>query len=157
MLIYLSLCQSIAILRYIGFKYHLDGETTMEKNRVNLIEREVSDLMAEFFQLAQRPNYDDLSYDYLEILEKVKLANVTKFLGKGPFINGEKVSISDFLLYEYLVIMRLFVPSTLWEKFAALEAFIQNIEKLPKIKEYKAANKPLIFSGSPKYFWNASY
>lgn len=146
---------SVAILRYIAHKHHLDGSTAEEKNRIWLIERQTADLMAEFYQLALLPNYDELSYDFLEILEKVKLKQVSDFFGQGPFVAGANVSYADFWLYEYLVKIRTFAPQV-WAKFENLEAFVKRIEGLPRVKEYIAANEPLIYSG-PKYSWNAKY
>ncbi|KAH9393611.1 Glutathione S-transferase Mu 3 [Tyrophagus putrescentiae] len=139
---------SIAILRYIGFKYDFDGKTTEEKNRINLVEREIADLMFEFYQLTQRPNYDELSYDYFEILEKVKLKNIEKFLGERLFLSGGEPSYVDFLVYEWLIKIKVFAPKV-WEKFeTTLGAYVDRIENLPRIKEYIAVNEPLIFSGS---------
>lgn len=143
-------------MRYIGFKYDFDGKTTEEKNRINLVEREIADLMFEFYQLTQRPNYDELSYDYFEILEKVKLKNIEKFLGERLFLSGGEPSYVDFLVYEWLIKIKVFAPKV-WEKFeTTLGAYVDRIENLPRIKEYIAANEPLIFSG-PKYFWNPKY
>lgn len=147
--------QSVAILRHIAYKHHLDGSTIEEKSRIWLIERQVADLMTEFYQLAMRPNYEDLSYDFLEILEKVKLKQVADFLGEGPFVACANVSYADFWLYEYLIKIRTFAPQV-WAKFDSLEAFVKRIEGLPRVKEYIAANEPLIFSG-PKYSWNDKY
>nr|ABL09314.1 allergen Ale o 8 [Aleuroglyphus ovatus] len=150
-----KISQSLTILRYIAAKYSLDGASIVEKNRIILLEQQVVDLMTGFYQLALRPNYDDLSYDFLEILETVQLKQLVAFLGDRPWTAGAHISYVDFWLYEYLVKIRAFAPEV-WRKFPTLEAFVKRIEELPKIKEFIAKEGPLIFSG-PKYAWNGKY
>ena len=132
-----KLSQSIAILRYLGRKYALDGQTEQEKTRIDLLEQQLLDYRS------QQPFYDD---NFDEIKDKYKTGLVdkvtalSKFLGDYNYFAGENLSYVDFFAYEFLDLHRTFVPGLL-DKTTNLSAFMKRIEELPRIKEYMSSKR----------------
>jgi len=149
-----KLTQSVAILRYIARKYHLNGSTEQDRIRIDLAECQIKDLMTSFYANAIQPNYEQLKVNFLPSL-KVQLEQFVEFLGSGDYVTGNSLSYVDFWLYEYLVKIKVFAEEVFGE-FKSLVEFVDRIEALPQIQKYNKSQGALIFSG-PKYAWNAKY
>lgn len=139
--------QSMAIIRYLGRKYGLDGKTEKEKIRIDLAEQQLVDYRSghPFYN----PNFDTIKEDYKASLPD-KLAALSKFLGTNEFFAGTNNSYVDFFAYEWLDLQRTFIPGVL-DNYANLVAFMKRIEELPKIKDYMASSRYIAwpFNGGP--------
>ena len=148
-----KLTQSLAILRYIGRKQKLDGNTEEEKNRISMLEQQVTDMNSEQNRISYDPNCDNLKEDYLKKLpDSLKL--VSNFLGDHPFVSGANISYVDFLLYEYLTKISVLVPDV-FGQFPNLKEFLERIESLPRVGSYIKSAKPSLFNG-PLAKWNTT-
>ncbi|RWS00993.1 glutathione S transferase D1-like protein [Leptotrombidium deliense] len=63
---------------------------------------------------------------------------LSTFMGDRKFINGDKVSYVDFMLYEILNCNLVFESWSL-NAFENLKAFMQRIENLKPIKKYMSS------------------
>ena len=144
----------MAILRYLGRKYNLEGTTEVEKNRIAVLEQQVSDLNIAFFRTLFGPDFEKNKPEYLKALPDA-LKQLSTFLGSNQWVAGGKISYVDFWLYEYLIKIKVFAPQV-FGKFPTLSAFVDRVEALPRVAEYIKASEPLVFSG-PRYAWNPKY
>ncbi|XP_078500909.1 glutathione S-transferase Mu 2-like [Lissotriton helveticus] len=134
-----KLTQSNAILRYIGRKHNLCGESESEKVRVDILENQVRDLRRELATIAYDPNFENLKGSYLEKLpDKLKLCSL--FLGEQKWFAGEKITLADFLMYDVLDQNRMLDPTCL-DSFSNLKSFLQQFEALEKIDAYMKSSR----------------
>src|SRR5882724_9377062 len=87
-----KISQSIAIIRYLGRKYGLDGKTEQEKVRIDLAEQQLVDYRSQ--QIFYAPNFDDVKEGYKTGLAD-KLAALSKFLGTNEYLAGSNISYVD--------------------------------------------------------------
>ncbi|XP_040851581.1 glutathione S-transferase Mu 1-like isoform X4 [Ochotona curzoniae] len=127
-----KLTQSNAILRYLGRKHNLCGETEEEKIRVDILENQAMDVSNQLAEEKQKPEYLKGIPDMLK--------QFSQFLGEKPWFAGDKITFVDFLTYDVLDLHRVFVPSCL-EAFPNLKAFVSRFEDLPKISAYIKSNR----------------
>ncbi|XP_075415287.1 glutathione S-transferase Mu 1-like isoform X2 [Tenrec ecaudatus] len=127
-----KITQSNAILRYLGRKHNLCGETEDEKIRVDILLNQAMDTSNDLAREKLKPQY-------LEALPgKMKL--YSQFLGKRPWFAGDKITFVDFLAYDALDIHRVFEPKCL-DAFPNLKDFMARFEGLKKISAYmKSSN-----------------
>ncbi|XP_040854590.1 glutathione S-transferase Mu 1-like isoform X2 [Ochotona curzoniae] len=143
-----KLTQSNAILRYLGRKYNLCGETEEEKIRVDILENQVMDTRLQLAVVCYSPDFgqpEALDSFYLLLQEKLKpdylkglpdkLTLYSQFLGKRPWFAGDKITFADFLVYDILDQNRIFAPGCL-DAFPNLKDFVARFEGLPKIAAY---------------------
>ncbi|XP_040854560.1 glutathione S-transferase Mu 1 isoform X3 [Ochotona curzoniae] len=152
------LTQSNAILRYLGCKYNLCGETEEEKIRVDILENQAMDNRRQLGSICYSPDFvsvptgqdlaglnedlnpvclffqEKLKPDYLKGLPD-KLTVYSQFLGKQPWFAGDKITFADFLVYDILDQNRIFAPGCL-DAFPNLKDFVARFEGLPKIAAY---------------------
>ncbi|XP_068774588.1 glutathione S-transferase 2-like [Struthio camelus] len=136
-----KLTQSMAILRYIARKHNLCGETEEEILRTDLLENQVMDIRMGFARLCYDPNFEDLKPAYLEQLPG-KLRQLSNFLGARPWFAGDKLTYVDFLAYDLLDVLRMFVPRCL-EQLGNLGAFLQRFEALQTVAAYLRSGRCL--------------
>ncbi|XP_050164819.1 glutathione S-transferase 2-like [Myiozetetes cayanensis] len=129
-----KLTQSNAILRYIARKHNLCGETEQEKQRVDVLENQLMDVRQAFSRLCYDPNYEKLKAGYLEQLPK-KLQEFSRFLGSRTWFAGDKLTFVDFVAYDVLDRLYMFVPNSP-EFQGNLSSFLQRFEALPKVSSY---------------------
>ncbi|XP_040854570.1 glutathione S-transferase Mu 1 isoform X1 [Ochotona curzoniae] len=161
-----KLTQSNAILRYLGRKHNLCGETEEEKIRVDILENQAMDVSNQLAEVCYSPDF--VSYlrpsraslgsmafragahscfppqekqkpEYLKGIPDM-LKQFSQFLGEKPWFAGDKITFVDFLTYDVLDLHRVFVPSCL-EAFPNLKAFVSRFEDLPKISAYIKSNR----------------
>ena len=149
-----KLSQTLAIIRYLGRKYDLNGGSPEEKLNISLMEQQVADLNNAFFALADDPNCDKLKPDYIAGLPS-QIQLLSDYLGEQPFVAGAAISYVDFWLYEYLVKIKVLVPQV-FAQFDNLKRFVDRIESLPRLKSYIKKLGPMPFC-RPSCKWNAVY
>ncbi|XP_040854601.1 glutathione S-transferase Mu 1-like isoform X4 [Ochotona curzoniae] len=133
------LTQSNAIVRYLGRKHNLCGETEEEKIRVDILENQVMDNRWQLIMVCKSPDYEKLKPDYLKGLPD-KLTLYSQFLGKRPWFAGHKITIADFLVYDVLDQNRIFAPGCL-DAFPNLKDFMARFEGLPKMAAYMKSSR----------------
>jgi len=134
-----KITQSNAILRYLGRKFHLDGETDEEKRRVDLMENQAMDFRNGFVRVCYNPNFDNLVTDYKKNIVKM-LKQFDEFLGDRKFFAGEKVTMVDFVMYE-LLDQHKELDASLLEPYENLLAFLKRFEEIPEIAEFQKSEK----------------
>ena len=87
-----------------------------------------------FVRLSYNPKFDDLKDDYIKNLEPT-LQNFSKFLGERQYFAADYLTFPDFHMFEMLYSHQKLAPEVV-AKFANLVAFIERIEKLPKIADF---------------------
>ncbi|XP_040854572.1 glutathione S-transferase Mu 1 isoform X3 [Ochotona curzoniae] len=134
-----KLTQSNAILRYLGRKHNLCGETEEEKIRVDILENQAMDVSNQLAEVCYSPDFEKQKPEYLKGIPDM-LKQFSQFLGEKPWFAGDKITFVDFLTYDVLDLHRVFVPSCL-EAFPNLKAFVSRFEDLPKISAYIKSNR----------------
>ncbi|XP_078500907.1 glutathione S-transferase Mu 1-like isoform X2 [Lissotriton helveticus] len=134
-----KLTQSNAILRYIGRKHDLCGESEAEIIRVDVLLSQVMDFRMGLVTIAYNPNFESLKGPYLEKLPE-KLKQFSQFLGERKWFAGEKITIADFLMYDVLDQHRMLEPTCL-DSFPNLKAFMQQFEAIEKIDAYMKTSR----------------
>ncbi|XP_058515994.1 glutathione S-transferase Mu 2-like [Ochotona princeps] len=134
-----KLTQSNAILRYLGRKHNLCGETEEEKIRVDILENQLMDTRMLLATLCYSPDFETLKPEYLEGLpEKLKL--LAQFLGKRPWFAGDKITFVDFIAYDVIERNQVFEPRCL-DAFPTLQEFLARFEGLEKISAYMKSSR----------------
>jgi len=131
--------QSNTILRYIGRKHGLLGETEAEQIRMDLMLNEIGDFRSGFIRLCYGPTFKKNKDQYVETC-KIKLKQFDAFLGDRKFFAGDKITIADFPTYE-IFDHHLLLEPTLLDEFPNLKAFMERFEALPNIKKYMESEK----------------
>lgn len=131
-----KLTQSVTILRHLGRKFKMVPETDAEKDRNDLLEMQLLDWRNDLVKLWYLPKdkYEEERVAHEQAV-KEKMVRLSKFLGSGPYVLGDKLTYVDFMLYEFLDIQRRFVRGLL-EPHENLKNLISKIEALPEVKEY---------------------
>ncbi|XP_004582018.2 glutathione S-transferase Mu 4 [Ochotona princeps] len=129
-----KLTQSNAILRYLGRKHNLCGETEEEKIRVDILENQAMDVSNQLAAVCYSPDFEKQKPEYLKGIPDM-LKQFSQFLGDQLWFAGNKITFVDFLTYDVLDLHCVFVPSCL-EAFPNLKAFVSRFEDLPKISAY---------------------
>eukprot|EP00794_Sanderia_malayensis_P006245 gene6245-6964_t len=135
----IKITQSNAILRYIGRKNKLDGETEEEKVRVDIMENQAMDFRNGFVRLCYNPDFDNLVDAYKKNVVK-SLQSFSDFIGDKKFFAGDKLTFPDFHMYEMLDQHRVLDASIL-EPFPKLLAFMKRFEEIPEIAEFMKSEK----------------
>ncbi|KPM11585.1 Sar s 8 allergen (glutathione S transferase mu-like protein 3) [Sarcoptes scabiei] len=150
----IKLTQSIAILRYLGRKYNLDGQNEQEWRRIALCEQQIVDLFWAMARIFYDPNFEKLKLDlFAKLPDDLKF--LTEFLGDHPFVAGTNLSYIDFLVYEYFVRVKLFAPE-IFAKFPSMNSFINRFESIPKISAFIKQQEPQ-FLNARLAQWNVKY
>eukprot|EP01115_Flamella_aegyptia_P015161 TRINITY_DN910_c0_g1_i1.p1 TRINITY_DN910_c0_g1~~TRINITY_DN910_c0_g1_i1.p1 ORF type:complete len:220 (-),score=69.16 TRINITY_DN910_c0_g1_i1:31-690(-) len=135
----LKLTQSSAILRHIGRKHNLCGETEEEKALVDMALYEAYDLKEGYVNLVYDPNFASLRGDYLANVTK-PLERFEKFLNGKEWLAGQKLSIADFMLYE-MVDEHTILEPTILDKFPNLQNYRKRFAALPQIAAYMKSDR----------------
>ena len=146
--------QTFAILRHLGRKHNLTGNTEKELIDISLIEEVVRDLAYGFARVAYNENCETLKPDYLKNLP-TQLKQVADFLKNRKYAAGDRLTYVDFWVYEGLVKFQVLTPE-LVAPLPVLKQYIDRIEALPAIAAYKAKQEPKLFNG-PMAKWNGTY
>lgn len=125
----------MAILRFLGRKYALNGQTEEEQIRLDLAEQAAFETLMQCFRVwYMHSNFEEAEKGLVENL-KQKLDQFDKFLGNGNFVLGDRISYIDFLLFSTLDYVKAYRPE-LFESHPNLIAFLVRIEKMPSLEKY---------------------
>jgi len=138
-----KITQSNAIMRYLGRKFGLVGETEEQNVRMDMIENQAMDFRNGFTRLvygSNASNFKEKSEQYLESIKNV-LGMFDRFLGvTHKWFAGDKLTFVDFIMYELLDQHRLF-SNNIFDVYDNLKNFLKNFENVPEIKEFMASKK----------------
>ncbi|XP_075189835.1 glutathione S-transferase Mu 4-like [Anomaloglossus baeobatrachus] len=129
-----KLTQSNTILRYIGNKHGLCGNTEHEKTFISLFENEAMDFRMQIALISYNPKFEELKGPYLEKLPTV-LARYSRFLGDKHWFVGNQITLADILIYDALDQHKILAPTCL-KNFSNLQDFLTRFEALPAIAAY---------------------
>lgn len=135
----IKITQSNAILRYVGRKTGLDGKTEEDKVRVDMMCDNAMDFRNGFVKLCYNPKFDDYKTDYIKNLPAT-LKRFSDFLGTRQYFAADYITYPDFHMYEMLYSHKQLASEEV-EKFPNLIAFIERIEKLPKIADFLSSDR----------------
>ncbi|XP_075837748.1 glutathione S-transferase Mu 6 isoform X4 [Microtus pennsylvanicus] len=147
-----KITQSNAILRYLGRKHNLCGETEEERVRVDIVEKQVMDTRIQMGTLCYSPDFEKRKPEFLKSLPG-QLKLYSEFLSQRPWFAGDKITFADFLVYDVLDQHRIFEPTCL-DAFPNLKDFVARFEGLKKISAYMKSNR---FLPSPLYLKQAMW
>jgi len=149
----LKLSQSVAILRHIGRKNKLDGQTDEEKLRVDLVEQQIVDINTGVGRICYDPNFETLKVEWLKNLPQ-SLQLLNQFIGDRPFLAGESVTYVDFFAYEVLDKFTAVAPEEV-AKVDNLKKYAERVAALPQIANYLKTATKVPFNG-PMAKWGGS-
>ncbi|XP_022656938.1 glutathione S-transferase Mu 1-like [Varroa jacobsoni] len=129
-----KLTQNLTILRYLARKYDLDGQTSEEKRRVDLIEQQLTDFRTGWVRLCYSPTFAEERDAYEQKLPDL-LKPFSDYLGERPYFAGDRLTYVDFLVYEMLA-QHLVFSKTSFAAYKNLIDFVERIEALPTLKKY---------------------
>ncbi|KAF8777976.1 Glutathione S-transferase like protein [Argiope bruennichi] len=130
----IKLTQSIAILRYLGHKFGLDGKNEQQIIRVFLAEQQSVDFRAKFraFALTDRSG---AGKDEFFINAQPVFKQWEAFLGDRRYLAGDDITYVDFMFYENLDNYRL-LHTTILDEYPLLKTFHTRIKNLPEMQAY---------------------
>ncbi|KAG8178339.1 hypothetical protein JTE90_029293 [Oedothorax gibbosus] len=131
-----KLTQSLAILRYLGRKYGLHGNTEQQIIRVEMAEQQLSQLRDNLRPLlySNVQEFDKLKPAFLSNLQ-VDLERLDAFLGNN-YIAGDGVTYVDFMAYELLDIYGYFTLGQVFKDFKRLGGYRLRVGSLPSLESY---------------------
>ena len=150
----IKITQSVAIIRYLGRKFNLTATSEAEHVRLDLAEQELQDMKMAQSRLCYNPKYEELKAEYVTNLA-VKVSQMDKFLGAGPWVLGEKMTYVDFMAYEFMDASRKQFPDN-FKEAANINAFLDRLQALPRMKEWfnSDAYKAGQYINSPMAAWH---
>ena len=135
-----KLTETLAIIKYIAEKYKPEilGSTHEEKGTVNMISS-----IIHAAKMAGTHNCYIMD-DKKEVLKKMLdgLEPISKFLGDKNFFLGEKVTLPDIQIAEYLnLVNAVDNGKSLEEKYPNLQQLLTKVEELPEIKSFLESDR----------------
>ncbi|CAL1275167.1 unnamed protein product [Larinioides sclopetarius] len=130
----ITLTQSIAIMRYLGNKYGLEGKNEPQKLRVFMAEQQSVDFRAKFRAFAMVDGSESGKEEFFKGVQPM-FKQWEKFLGDRKHLAGDDITYVDFMFYENLDFYRL-LHATILDEYPILKAFHIRIRKLPELQEY---------------------
>jgi len=142
--------QSKAIIRHLARKYGYYGTSEKDKTYIDMVAEAVIDWRRSFPFYSS--DYEAKKKEYMELLPTFK--KQFNELIKGKFMNGNKISYADFMVYEVLDINEQFDPNFLKDS-DKLKTFKTNFEAIDSIADYlKSGDRPASVNGSSAH-WSA--
>ncbi|CAH8536260.1 unnamed protein product [Schistosoma turkestanicum] len=146
----IKLTQSNAIIRYIADKHNMLGGCPKERAEISMLEGAVVDIRIGITGIVYNKEYETLKIGFFEKLPSM-LKMFEDRLSDKMYLNGDKITHPDFMLFDTLDVVLYMDPKCL-DKFPKLVSFKQRIENLPQIKNYMKSRK---FIQSPILGWTA--
>merc|ERR1712183_566667 len=135
----IKITQTNSILRYIGRKHNLCGNTEEERVRVDMAAEQVMDLRNAAVTLFYGGGFDKNKPAYMDKLTG-SLKALSDFLADRTWLAGDSLSFPDFHLYEMLDQHLLLDPSCCGP-FPNLVSFHQRFQALPRIAAYMKSDR----------------
>jgi len=133
----LKLTESSAISGHIARKHGLAGACEKDYIRLDLASGIITDLGMEIVMLCYGPDFETKKGAYIAALP-TKVEKLSKLLGPGNYLCGDKIAFYDFLLFAVLERFLSLAPHCL-SPHQNLTAFHKRIEALPAIAKYRSS------------------
>jgi len=133
----LKITESAAIHGHIARKHGLAGACEKDFIRLDVAAGIMRDLGKEMDMLVYGADFETKKDAYIAALP-TKVEKVSKLLGPGNYLLGDKISFNDFVLFELLEMFRNMVPDCT-SAHQNLTAFHTRIEALPAIAKYRSS------------------
>ena len=132
--------QSIAILRHVARKHNLAGENENQQARLEMFEQQAIDLRMALATICYNvENFEELKPGFIASIPNL-LKPWSAVIGENKYLAGDRLTYTDFLLFDVLDYYRLFEPTAL-ANFFNLVQYVERIEKLPTIAAYFSSGK----------------
>jgi len=133
-----QIVQSGAIMRHLGRKHDLYGNSEYDHTYLDMFYDGIKDLHSKYVQLIYQ-EYDEKKDEFVKSVLPVELAKFEALLkskknGKG-FVLGDKLSFVDYTLYEELDILQLLDPNCL-HSFPTLKGYHERMNGRPHLQDY---------------------
>jgi glutathione S-transferase len=152
-----KITQSKAVLYYLGRKFNLMGKTPSEEAQVMMLCEEAHDFRMQLNGVFYGPQGESAEErkKFAESTMSEHLKKFDDYLGKhnGKFAVGDKPTVADFQLYDYLDAgFALDEEHVLLEKYSNIKRFLKTIRELPELKDYiTKAHAQLPLNNKGKY------
>lgn len=142
------LSQSVAVLKAIGRRFNLSGETIADQERVDEILTNFSDYHTEYVKLSylcSKEQFPEYKADFERETIPYYFGGLDRLLGtrKVAFFGGNAVSVADFKVYANGLALSVLhgTPSVSAEfaKFPHLKAWAARMEALPSVQAFHAS------------------
>ena len=136
--------QPNAIYRYLGRKFNLYGDSTLEHVRCDMVQETFVDAQNTLGEFYWNPNFEKLRDGFEKDELPVLLTRVEDLLGSNPirsgFWVGSRLSFVDIIAWHFLDYVRPFSLQTL-QQFDKLCQFKARIESRPRINAYLQSSR----------------
>ena len=133
-----KLTQSSAILRHLGRKYNLYGESHDQSSQIDMLIDTSTDIRMALALKAYDPDFENLKGKHMEDI-KPKFKQVSQFLDSKSFMMGDNLTIADFVMYDaikwHMALDKDFIGA-----FGNLGGYIDRLESESKIKAFLASD-----------------
>src|SRR3989338_6102103 len=139
----LFLVQSSAILRHLGRRHGLLGDSPLEQALADVVCEQVMDLRNDFINVCyskDEATFNALAEKYVSTQLPLSLRKLSCMLGECPFFGGQRPCYADFHAYEMLKQNSLFSPATLLP-FPSLGAYLLRFEAIPAVAAYLSSDR----------------
>jgi len=133
----LKITESAAIGGHIARKHGLAGACEKDFIRLDVAAGIMRDLGKEMDMLVYAADFETKKDAYIAALPP-KIGKLSKLLGPGNYLLGDKIAYQDFVLFELLERLQNLVPDCL-SAHQNLTAFHARIEALPAIAKYRSS------------------
>ena len=129
-----KLTQTIAIMRYLGRKFGL-SPSEADMNKGDLFEQYIVEVRMALGEVcySSADKFEGMKADFLSKLA-LRVEEVGKFIGAGPYALGEKITYVDFLALEFLDCVAIFSPDHF--KSGPVVDYINRMKNLPALKKF---------------------
>jgi len=129
-----KLTQSLAVIRYLGRKFGLSPSES-DIARGDMLEQYIMDIRMGLGKVSysSADKFEELKANFLGKIP-LYLEEITKFIGAGPFLLGEKITYIDFLALEYLDCVAAFSPDHF--KSGPVVDYINRMKNLSALKKF---------------------
>ena len=140
----LRVSQSDSIMRYLGRRFDLYGDTEDERVVIDVLQDEAYDLRNAIIAAVYIPQqaYDQALADFTTNAMPRYLGGFERYLeasGVTSQFVGSRISFVDFILYELIWQTSVMVPGSVSEtRHPHAFAFIEGIPRIPRIADYMA-------------------
>jgi len=133
----LAITESSAIMNHLARKHGLAGSCEKDYLRLDVAIGVMQDIGRDFAMMCYSPDFEKRKVDYIANLPG-KVEKLSKLLGQGSYILGDKIACMDFVLLEILERLTLLVPDCL-AKHANLTKFHARMLALPGVAKYRSS------------------
>ncbi|CAG2117360.1 unnamed protein product [Medioppia subpectinata] len=130
-----KLTHTKAIMRHLARKHGLVATDETGLERQDMIEEQMTDIIAEFSMVLFTPSFETAKVKYIAETLPKQLDALSQFLGTRQWFTGNHINYVDFWAYEMLDWFRIFSPETV-DKYQNLVQLLTRFESLPAIKAY---------------------